>query len=687
MSFRLTMKPAYLSDFVGLPAGIGKKLSTTVRELVTNPFEAHKVKKLKGYPGLFRARLDNYRLIYAACGKNKVVELIAVGPRSEIYQRFQRSSDLPDLPLPELYNEMMPPPPHVEELEILVTQTPPSTEEGLPAFDQDFLREAKIPVEYHAELLACRTDEDLFACNVPEAQKMRLLDRLYPKPIEAVQAQPNLLVSDIDDLDRYYQGELTTFLLELDAEQEALARRSLEGPALVKGGPGSGKSTVALYRVKAILEREPQARILFTTYTRTLTRVSSELLQQLLGGASGRVDVRTADSLATALLKQTFEVLPPAARRKALRRVRHKVSAQEDDLEAFLEAGAVEGLPEDYLLEEFDWVIEGQGLVDLQGYLDCERAGRGIAFDSALRRRVWSLYQDYLKMLPRPALSWGEIRLKALQKSAQLDDAQRYDYVLVDEAQDLTPVALRLVLSMAKDVRGVFLTADAGQSLYNRGFHWNRVHRDLKLVGRTRLLKRNYRSTREIGLALAALWKDDPRGTDGDTLQQSFVRQGTRPTIATFANRSAETAWVATQIRKAARELGLSVASAAVLCPNKNSGEEIVELLRREGVRAEWMSGDDVRLDVPAVKVLTMHSAKGLEFPIVALPALEEGLLPSPLRPGDDPDLHHQSQRRLLLVAASRAMRRLFLSARAEVVSPYLKALSGPEWEKAREAK
>ncbi len=97
------------------------------------------------------------------------------------------------------------------------------------------------------------------------------------------------------------------------------------------------------------------------------------------------------------------------------------------------------------------------------------------------------------------------------------------------------------------------------------------------------------------------------------------------------------------------------------------------------------MSGEDVKLDVAAVKVLTMHSAKGLEFPVVALPALEDGLLPTHLQPGDDADLHHQAQRRLLLVAASRAMRRLFLSGRRACVSPYLKELTGPEWARSKE--
>jgi len=53
------------------------------------------------------------------------------------------------------------------------------------------------------------------------------------------------------------EGELLTFLLKLSPEQEKYARWSpqVTGPTLVKGGPGTGKSTVALYRIRSLLEQ------------------------------------------------------------------------------------------------------------------------------------------------------------------------------------------------------------------------------------------------------------------------------------------------------------------------------------------------------------------------------------------------------------------------------------------------
>ncbi len=63
------------------------------------------------------------------------------------------------------------------------------------------------------------------------------------------------------------------------------------------------------------------------------------------------------------------------------------------------------------------------------------------------------------------------------------------------------------------------------------------------------------------------------------------------------------------------------------------------------------------------VVMLTMHSAKGLEFPVVVIAGLEEGLFPHS-RSSDD-EIELEEERRLYYVAITRAQRRLVLTSAA----------------------
>ena len=84
---------------------------------------------------------------------------------------------------------------------------------------------------------------------------------------------------------------------------------------------------------------------------------------------------------------------------------------------------------------------------------------------------------------------------------------------------------------------------------------------------------------------------------------------------------------------------------------------DLAEFLAEQALVADV---DTLSDENDAVTLLTLHAAKGLEYPVVFLPGLEEGLLPH-VRSYEDPD-GMEEERRLLYVGITRAKDKLYLS-------------------------
>jgi DNA helicase II / ATP-dependent DNA helicase PcrA len=87
----------------------------------------------------------------------------------------------------------------------------------------------------------------------------------------------------------------------------------------------------------------------------------------------------------------------------------------------------------------------------------------------------------------------------------------------------------------------------------------------------------------------------------------------------------------------------------------------LVGFLEAVGLNAEVGNREDREAGQDRVQMMTLHAAKGLEFPIVFIAGLEEGLLPL-LRGKEIEDTKLQEERRLMYVGITRAMKELYLS-------------------------
>jgi superfamily I DNA/RNA helicase/mRNA-degrading endonuclease RelE of RelBE toxin-antitoxin system len=689
MTYLITQKPSFLADFVSLSKDVQTDVVKAIEQLTVHAENYHlgSVKKLDGFRNVWRYRIGSHRLIYSVAGR--VVQLLAVGARGRIYERFGVNGDIPDAQVIERVEAALEPErnPTYVTAPIVVTKARP-----LPfQLTSDLLHQWLIPADYHASLVNCKSEDDLLIVDIPSEHVERVLDCLFPREAERIVQQPTLVLHTPEDLLKYADGDLIGFLLRLDADQEKLVAWSLQGPTLIKGGPGSGKSTVALYRTAGLFSRteRTQPRVLFTTYTTTLATVSEQLLERLLGGKlPHNLDITNVDKLvmklASRYLGRRVSIATPDEVMTALVNAREatSITARNSLERAFLER-VTRSLSNVYLMEEFEWIIEGQNCSSEQEYQKAERTGRGYAFNEPVRHVVWEIYGQYLRNLEALGkTTFSKLRLSALEAVRNGYSDEKYDYVIVDEAQDLSPSALALCVELCKNPAGIFITADSSQSLYNRGFRWNRVHSDLKVTGRTRLLSRNYRSTHQISIAAAELVADK-NVADAEAVHQECIFQGEKPKISGYETDIEQVKWLSEQILVAARALRLPIGATAVLTAHNSTAEYIANLLKQTGIPARYMMSREVDVRSPEVKVITMHAAKGLEFPIVALPFLSDDLIPGAVKEQDESvaEEHYSSAKRLLYVACTRAMRHLILSYPQQSPSRFLRLLSRENWE------
>lgn len=242
---------------------------------------------------------------------------------------------------------------------------------------------------------------------------------------------------------------------------------------------------------------------------------------------------------------------------------------------------------------------------------------------------------------------------------------------------------MRFLLNLVPDTKGVYLTADASQSLYQRGFSWKQIHQDLQVTGRTLVLKRNYRNTQQIVQACSQILEGTEAGDKECIHQEPSPHVGQPPTILLSDDLKTQLQKVHQAFITAAKQFRLPLHGGAILCPTSQLGKDIARQLKDMGVKAKFFASKNIQLDSPYLKVMTLYSAKGLEFPFVAVMGLEEGCLPAidKATPPDEVNRLLDQQRRLLYVGCSRAMRFLMVCGSASHPSIFLNSLKTPYWQ------
>ena len=103
---------------------------------------------------------------------------------------------------------------------------------------------------------------------------------------------------------RLLDGTIEEWMVYLHPSQRAIVRAEFNGPARVRGGPGTGKTVVALHRARRLAREAPDGeRVLLTTFLRTLPKVWQGLMGTMDPRALERLDVVNIDALAMRIVR------------------------------------------------------------------------------------------------------------------------------------------------------------------------------------------------------------------------------------------------------------------------------------------------------------------------------------------------------------------------------------------------
>lgn len=243
--------------------------------------------------------------------------------------------------------------------------------------------------------------------------------------------------------------------------------------------------------------------------------------------------------------------------------------------------------------------------------------------------------------------------------------------VLIDEAHDFEDGWLRLAAAMTDPAaRRLLVLYDDAQSIYQRlrrRFSFTSV--GIQARGRTSVLRLNYRNTAEVlGLALRFArgllperGRDREAGRDDEddrvtgVAPSSSGRRGPRPVLIRARSEHEEAELLAARIADAV-VAGTPLGEIAVLCRTRAQMAPIAEALARRGLPLQSMGSAGFQhfdWSQAGIRLVTLHSAKGLEFAHVHVAGLQR-------LPWRDETL--EDAVRLVYVAMTRATQSLVLS-------------------------
>jgi hypothetical protein len=464
--------------------------------------------------------------------------------------------------------------------------------------------------------------------------EQRLLASWFPEA-EIAAACTTRVAARVDPHDN--SARLGRFFLDPDQEWAAKLdlERQWEVPSeqrntasdfsvrLLNGVAGSGKTIIAVQRALLLAELFPRQRVLVLIHNTPIVADLKDRLHRVHGGSlPGNVEMMTFFAWIHRQWRRVFGRAPSMPRdpHMVAELVRHHRRRWPD-----LKPSTAQ------LVAELDFINEAL-IADEAAYMAASRTGRRFALGAAERAQVWALYEAVTTTLQRRELQLWSALPRALcfarERHASLE---RFEHIVVDEAQFFAPSWFEVVKLSLAPAGQLFLCADPNQGFLRQRLSWKSA--GLDVAGRTKKLRRSYRTTRAILESATRVLALLAPGEGDEYLQPDFdgMAPGEPPRLARAAAPQDAIERLCNELAEA-HAAGMPLGAFLVVYGDSvNKGDLYASLARRFGRHSVWWFNEREQKREPPrghghdyLRMAYLDTATGLEAGIVFLIGVED---------------------------------------------------------------
>ncbi|MGB8298975.1 MAG: UvrD-helicase domain-containing protein, partial [Polyangia bacterium] len=379
------------------------------------------------------------------------------------------------------------------------------------------------------------------------------------------------VMNDVEELQRALEYPWDKWTIFLHPAQRQIVEGNYNGPARVSGSAGTGKTIVALHRAVFLANTNPDARILLTTFSETLANSLRTKLRRLVSNEprlAERLEVHAINAIGQRLYELNVGKLNLASREvvyKLLEEISSKLEGQK--------------FSPHFLLSEWEEVVDAWQLETWETYRDVIRLGRKTRLPEKPRRALWLIFEQVRASLKSRNLITLADMFSMLASVLANKKRQPFDFIVVDESQDVNVPQLRFLAAMSSGKpNSLFFAGDLGQRIFQQAFSWKSLGVDIR--GRATTLHINYRTSHQIRMQCDRLLDTEVSDVDGNTEERRgtvSVFNGPQPNILILNTQEDEIKSVAQRLSELTKEdikpheIGLFVRSSAEMERARNA--------------------------------------------------------------------------------------------------------------------